>query len=70
MSIQAPKPTVKPHFESHEDDNEPARPVPEIEDTMDANSQSLNQLPTYDRLLNVEVQMQLGEEHAVGKVKK
>ena len=69
MLIQALKPKVKWHFESYEDDDEPARPVPEIEDTMDVSSQSLNQLLAYDRLLNAEAQMQLGEEHAVGKVK-
>ena len=36
---------------------------------MDSNGRLTNQLPTYDHLLNVEVQLQLGEEVMTGKVK-
>ena len=36
---------------------------------MDSNGRLINQLPAYDCLLNVEVQLQLGEELTMGKVK-
>ncbi len=39
-------------FEEYEDDDEPARIVPEIEDTVDAKGRLLNQMPAYDRILN------------------
>ena len=67
-SIQAPEGKPKPQFENDEDKHEPARPVLGIEDSMDANGQVLNQLPEYDWLLNAKVQMQLYDEHAMGKV--
>ena len=33
------------------------------------NGRLLNQLPTYDYLLNAKVQLQIGEEMSTGKVK-
>ena len=41
----------------------------DIEDSVDHSGQLLNQHPAYDRLLNAEVQLQLGEEYATGKVR-
>ena len=70
-SISPPPQNLKPsddEFEPYEDDDEPQRPIPEIEDTVDAAGRLLNQLPAYDRLLNAEVQMQLGEDYQKGKV--
>ena len=70
-STSPPPKISKPNddeFENYEDDDEPSRPVPEIEDMVDTNGRLLNQLPAYDRLLQAEVQMQLGEEYRTGKV--
>jgi hypothetical protein len=57
-------------FEEYEDENEPARIVPDIEDMVDANGNLLNQQPAYDKILHSEVSLQLGEEMSVGKVTK
>ena len=42
--------------------------MPDIEDTVDANGRLLNQQPAYDKLIHSEVQLQLGEHMATGKV--
>lgn len=55
-------------FEEYSDDHESPRRIPDIEDTVDASGMHLNQQPAYDRLLNAEVSLQLGEEQAIGKV--
>ena len=55
-------------LEEYSDDHEPARVIPDIEDTVDSQGRLINQQPVYDRILNAEVSLQLGEEHAVGKV--
>jgi len=55
-------------FEEYEDDDEKARVVPDIEDTVDATGKLLNQMPAYDRILHAEVSLQLGEELVTGKV--
>ena len=53
------------------DDNiKPQPPSPDIEDSVDHNGQLLNQHPAYDRLLNAELQLQLGEEYTTGKVRR
>jgi hypothetical protein len=57
-------------FEEYEDDDEPKRTVPDIEDMVDANGKLLNQQPAYDKILNSEVSLQLGESMTVGKVTK
>ena len=57
-------------FEEYEDADEPARIVPDIQDTVDANGLLLNQQPAYDRILHSEVSLQLGEEMTVGRVTK
>ena len=48
-------------FDPYKDDEEPARPIPEIEDAVDFTGRLLDQAPVYDRLINVEVQLQLDE---------
>ena len=41
-----------------------------IEDAQDSRGRLLNQQPAYDRIINAEVQLQLGDSVAVGKVRK
>ena len=55
-------------FEEYEDEDEEARVIPDIEDTVDAKGRLLNQMPAYDRILNSEVSLQVGEDMSVGKV--
>ena len=62
--------TNKPVTERYEDEDELARPIPDIEETVDANGCALNQLPAYDRLLNAEVQLQHDDWVTTGKVKR
>ena len=57
-------------FEEYEDEYEPKRTVPDIEDTVDGNGKLLNQQPAYDRILHSEVSLQLGDNMTVGKVTK
>ena len=54
--------------ERYEDEDEPARPIPDIEEMIDANGRALKQLPAYDRLLNAEVQLQHDGRITTGKV--
>ena len=53
-----------------DDNNKPQLPSPDIEDSVDHNRWLLNQHPAYDRLLNAEVQLQLGKEYVMGKVRR
>ncbi len=55
-------------FEKYEDEDEVALPTYENEDIVDSTGKLLNQQPAYDRIINAEVQMQLGEEMVSGKV--
>jgi hypothetical protein len=60
-----------PHPEDwdyYEDDDEAPRTVPDIEDIVDSKGKLLNQQLAYDRLINSEVQLQLGEELQTAKV--
>ena len=56
------------NFEIYEDDDENGHHIPDIEDSVDSSRCLLNQLQAYDRLLNAEVQLQLDNEIALGKV--
>ena len=56
------------NFEIYEDDNENGHHIPDIEDSVNSSRHLLNQLPAYDRLLNAEVQLELDNEIATGKV--
>jgi hypothetical protein len=55
-------------FEEYEDDNELARVVPGIEDTVNAHGKLLNQHPAYDQIINAEVSLQLGDDMVTGTV--
>ena len=57
-------------WEGHDDEDESARIIPDIEDTVDAKGHQLNQQPSYNKLINAEVQLQYGNEMRYGKVKK
>jgi hypothetical protein len=71
-SINPLKPNVKGlndnKFKEYEDEDEPTRAVPDIEDMVHANGKLLNQQPAYDKILHSEVSLQLGESMTVGKV--
>jgi hypothetical protein len=73
-SINPPKvsdtETAENGFAEYEDDDETARVVPDIEDTVDAKGKMLNQQPAYDKILHSEVSLQLGEDMTTGKVTK
>lgn len=74
-SINPPKQTDaedldENEFEEYEDEDEPKRTVPDIEDTVDATGKLLNQQPAYDKILRSEVSLQIGENMTVGKVTK
>ena len=71
MTINGPKgPTndVEDEFVPYEDPDEPARLIPDMEDTVDSEGRLLNQQPMYDTLINAEVQLHVGERLAPGKV--
>jgi hypothetical protein len=63
-----PKESSDNTFEEYEDDDEEPHIIPEVEDTDDSNGRLLEQQPMYDRLINAEVQLQLGDEMCSGKV--
>ena len=56
------------NFELYEDDDENSCHIPDIEDSVDSSGCLLNQLLAYDCLLNTEIQLQLDDEIALGKV--
>jgi hypothetical protein len=68
-----PPTTVSPtddDLDEYQDDDEAARIIPDIEDTVDVNGKLLNQHPAYDQLINAEVALQLGDEMSLGRVTK
>jgi hypothetical protein len=72
-SINPPKPHVDDENEhdeyaEYEDDDEVARIIPDIEDSVDANGMLLNQIPAYDKIIHSEVALQLGDRISTGKV--
>jgi hypothetical protein len=68
-SINPPKhdPDDNEH-EEYKDNEEVARTIPDIEDSVNANGLLLNQLPAYDKMVHSEVALQLGENMSTGKV--
>ena len=46
-------------WEAYSDDFEKPRHIPEYEDIVDHNGRLLNQQPAYNKLINLEVQMQV-----------
>ena len=56
------------NFEIYEDDDENSHHIPDIDYSVDSSGCLLNQLLAYNCLLNAEVQLQLDDEIAMGKV--
>ena len=56
--------------EPYEDDGQQQFTIPDIEDSVDSTERLINQCPAYDRIINVEVQMQLDEQVMKGTVKR
>jgi hypothetical protein len=68
-SMSAPPEESKENtFNEYLDDDKEARIIPDGEDTVDANGRLLEQQPMYDRIINAEVLLQLGDEMSLGKV--
>jgi hypothetical protein len=63
-----PEETDENSFNEYSDDDEEARIIPGVKDTVDAKGRLLEQQPMYDRIINAEVQLQLGNELSLGKV--
>ena len=57
-------------WDDYENPDEPARTVPEVEDTVDARGHLPSQQPAYDKRINAEVQLQLGDDMTNAKVRK
>ena len=57
-------------FEEYEDDDEQPRVISDIEDMVDSTGKRLNQSPSYDCILNVEVTFQQEEGLSIGRVKR
>ena len=55
-------------FETYEDHEQQEQPTLEVEDIVDSTGKLINQQPTYDQIINAEIQLQLGEEMVTGKV--
>ena len=70
-SIQPPPSNDDDKFyDPYEDDEQPQFTTPDIEDTVDSTGKLLNQCPAYDRMINAEVQMQIGDDISKGVVKR
>ena len=57
-------------FEPYSDEHEEPRIIPDYDEPVDANGRLINQNPSYDRIINSEVQLQLGDEVTCGTVKR
>ena len=55
-------------FVAYEDDDETPRLIPDNEEPVDSNGEYIDQQPQYDKLINLEVQMQQGTYLRVSKV--
>eukprot|EP00957_Ditylum_brightwellii_P051392 3897328-Ditylum_brightwellii.AAC.1 len=44
-------------YDEYEDDDEKARSLPKIEETVDATGTLIDQQPAYDKIINAEVQL-------------
>ena len=60
----------KEDIEPYSDDYEKPRKIPDYDEPVDANGRLLNQNPEYDKIINAEVQLQLGDEISRGVVKR
>ena len=50
-----------PEFKEYGYDHEIAITIPENEDSTDANGRLINQQPAYDKIINAEVQLPIGD---------
>ena len=67
-SMIPPKEEI-PEFKEYKDDDEIAITIPDNEDATDANGRLINQQPAYDKIINAEVQLPIGDGISLGKVK-
>ena len=67
-SMISPKEEMS-EFKEYEDDDEISITIPENKDATDANGFLINQQPTYEKLINAEVQLPIGDGISLGKVK-
>ena len=58
-----------PEFKEYEDDDEIVITIPENEEATDANGRLINQQPAYDKIINAEVQLPIGDGISLRKVK-
>ena len=58
-----------PESKEYENDDETAITIPENEDATDINGRLINQQPAYDKIINAEVQLPIGDGISLGKVK-
>eukprot|EP00957_Ditylum_brightwellii_P115545 8813031-Ditylum_brightwellii.AAC.1 len=56
--------------EEYGDDDEIARSLPEVEETMDTNGTLIDQQPAYDKIINAEVQLHHRDHLTIGNVKR
>jgi hypothetical protein len=68
MSAPPNEESEEDSYEEYYDDYEEPQIIPEVEDAVDSNGQLINQQPMYDRIINVEVQMQHGNKLSTRKV--
>ena len=57
-------------YDEYEDDDEKARSLPEMEETVDATGTLIDQQPAYDKIINAEVQLHHRDQITTGKVKR
>ena len=57
-------------FEEYEDEENDPSKIPEIEDPVDLTGKIIDQQPSYDLIISLVVQLQLGDELSTGKVKR
>jgi len=69
-----PPPETTPNdrdpYDEYEDDDEKARSLPEMEETVDATGTLIDQQPAYDKIINAEVQLHHRDHIITGKVKR
>ena len=73
-SINPPKPARTREedetFEYYQDEDESPKITPDTEEAVDATGRAINLQPSYDKIINAEVQLQTGDGPAVGVVRK
>lgn len=67
-SISPPQTQPSKDFDLYEDETERPNPMPDTEDTVDADGRLLDQQPAYDTMINAEVLLQQGEEYVTCKI--